>query len=226
MLNWFKKKPTNLKRMKSQISRVFNQSSNDPNILLKQATALKKSGDLNGAIEILRKAYSIINSNDIEYSVQVYLRLPMYLHAAGRNDETWSEFNKLITRNRPNSRNSRSVLLMEHSTIYDKMRLFLQREGKLTEAVNQGILSYISVAQGRYYQVREFNESEEQRKQADEIISKKFIKSRVQPLLKKADKLDKLEDIVNILLEEFVNFPKVNKNQILCRITSIMKECN
>ena len=57
----------------------------EPDELLKQATAKKKAGDLESAIELLRKAYKEINKSSIVYPVKTFLRLPTYLQEMGRS---------------------------------------------------------------------------------------------------------------------------------------------
>ena len=74
---------------------MFSIFRKDPDRLLKEATEKKKSGDMDGAIECLRKAYKEIAKTSVNYTVKAYLRLPLYLQYAKRNDEAWSEFHKL-----------------------------------------------------------------------------------------------------------------------------------
>jgi len=99
--------------------------------LLKEATAKKKTGDLKSAIKLLREAYEISRKEKIELGIKEYLRLPMYLQEAGENDQAWKELNNLLTRQHS----------LEHSAIYDAMRLFLQRENKNEKAVAFGVCS-------------------------------------------------------------------------------------
>src|SRR5258708_2090283 len=96
--------------------------------LLKQATRERDEGNLDAAVETLRRAYGEIAQSYVAYSVDTFLRLPLYLQKAGRNDEAWREFNLLLTRGFPNQIQNLELLPMEHSQIFDKMRLFLQRE--------------------------------------------------------------------------------------------------
>jgi tetratricopeptide (TPR) repeat protein len=109
---------------------MFGPLEGDPGQLLKQATARKQAGDLDRAVELLREAYKQIEQGNIGYPVDTFLRLPLYLQQAGRTDEAWQEFNLLLKRAQANEISSPEVAPMECSTIYDKMRLFLQRERK------------------------------------------------------------------------------------------------
>jgi len=117
----------------------FFQSKKEPNELLKGATAKKKAGDLESAINVLKMAYKAIEKQGGGYTVEVFLRLPMYLQAAGRSDEAWNELARLLKGGYSGQLKSADVLPMEHTLIYDKMRLFLQREGKHDQAVGFGI---------------------------------------------------------------------------------------
>ena len=124
-----------------QPAKTENFSASD---LLKMATEKRNAGDINAAIELLRKAYVEIGNDSIVYSVSTFLRLPLYLQQAGHTDEAWREFNLLLTRGFPKQVTNPALLPMEHCQIYDKMRLFLQREKKFDLAVRFGVLSYIS----------------------------------------------------------------------------------
>ena len=110
-----------------------------PDELLKQATIKKNSDDLDGAIKLLRTAYKELDKSSMFYSIQTYLRLPLYLQEAGRNNEAWEEFNRLVLWINSKPRYSAEVTPMEQSIIWDKMRLFLQREGKNEHAIQFGV---------------------------------------------------------------------------------------
>src|SRR5262245_45794184 len=101
----------------------------NPDALLRAATAKKDEGQIDTAIQLLRQAYQLIALSSIQYPVETFLRLPLYLQRAGKADEAWAELNKLLTNGYPNQPASQQLLPMDHYVIYDKMRLFLQREG-------------------------------------------------------------------------------------------------
>lgn len=175
-------------------------------VLLKEATARKKAGDLDGAIELLREACAEIEESGEQWGIQPFLRLPMYLQAAGRNDEAWRELNLLILRGYPGQIKDANVVMMEHSIVYDKMRLFLQREKKAKAAVKFGVLSYLSWATGLYMQER----TEELR----DYISRGKVEATIRNLLKKAKKEDLLEQIYDIVEEETEQLPHVDFSRI------------
>jgi hypothetical protein len=157
--------------------------------LLKQATEQKRSGNIEGAIVTLKKAYeeaAILKDIDID----AYLRLPMYYQEAGHTSEAWAKFIDLLENGYPGQIHAASLVPMTHSIIYDKMRLFLQRDKRAKEAVSYGIMSYISWATGLSRQNRT-NELEH-RKTAEKITE------MITPLTKKAKCTDKLQPLTDI----------------------------
>lgn len=166
----------------------------DSDLLLKQATTFKRAGDIDSAIGALRQAYAIIAKGQIVYGVDPFLRLPLYLQEAGRNDEAWMEFNKLILEGYPNQLPNAGVRAMEHSKIYDKMRLFLNREGRNEESVIYGVLSFLACAKGLNLQKRN-----------DEFASlatRESVEEALKPLLKKSGMISQLEQFVKIVCGE------------------------
>jgi tetratricopeptide (TPR) repeat protein len=127
---------------------AFFKKTCNPNDLLKEATYYKREGNINKAILLLRKAYKILETTPIQYSINIYLRLPLYLQQARRTDEAWVEFNNLITKGYPNQPRDIAGVLLDNSVIYDKMRLFLEREGKPLKAIDLGIQSFMSKVKG------------------------------------------------------------------------------
>lgn len=82
--------------MFKSLTRLFsNQSANPPakpetfsaSDLLKMATEKRDAGDVDAAIELLRKAYAEIGDDYVSHFVSTFLRLPLYLQKVGRNDE-------------------------------------------------------------------------------------------------------------------------------------------
>lgn len=179
--------------------------------LLKEATAAKQNGDINKAIELLKEAYKEIKKSGVIYSVNTYLRLPLYLQEAGRKDEAWKEFNELILSSFSNS----EVAPMDHSIIYDKMRLFLQREGKHKKAVRFGLFSYFSWAIGLYRQ--------ERKEELEGYLSENNYKKKIDGVLKKADLLELRESFYHIIEEEKEKLPNINLSELAKKIDNICK---
>jgi hypothetical protein len=186
-------------------------SSHDPEKLLKEATSLKKSGDIEGAILKLQSAYRAIAKTNITWSVNTFIRLPQYLQIAGRSDDAWREFNNLLL-GYPNQLNSLEVLPMDHSIIYDKMRLFLQREKRYKEAILFGVFSYLCWIKGLYLQKR--------KREARDFLKQKSIASMLNGLLKKAKMTDMMDEYKKIILEEVKYLPDIDLSRVESRFKS------
>ena len=188
--------------------------SSDVDSLLKHATAQKRCGDLVGAIRTLQLAYRKIASGPITYSVDTFLRLPLYLQEAGRNDEAWSEFNRLIVEGHPNQLIDSGVQAMENSKVYDKMRLFLQREGNYVEAIVFGALSMLAVTRGLYLQKRQG--------ELAKFVSRKRIEAKLEPLLKKDGRGSLSGALVKIMLEEVGDPSQLDLNRAAKRMRELL----
>lgn len=182
--------------------------------LLKKATEQKKSGDINNAILTLKLAYGEIAKTTIEYPVETFLRLPMYLQEAKQNDEAWKEFNKILAYGFPNQIKDKEVFPAQEGIIYDKMRLFLQREKKHQTAIIFGIFSYLKWTIAIYRQKR-FAELKHYQ-------DKKEIKEMLAPLLKKAQKENCIQDLTALVFNEANNPDKIDIATLNKNITAIM----
>jgi hypothetical protein len=188
----------------------------EPADLLKQATNRKMAGDLESAIKLLRDAYKGIGQKSIIYPVNTFLRLPAYLQEAGKSDDAWRELNNLLTKGFPNQMRDPEIVPMEHSEIYDAMRLFLQREGKSESAVKFGALSYVSWCLGLYRQKRK-----------DELktyASHDSIASVVTKLLKKAKKEELTEKLVGILQNHINELPNSRMAELARKIDEVVMQ--
>ncbi len=178
----------------------------EPDILLKEATELKRNGNVPEAIVKLKQAYKLMDSSSIQYSIDPYLRLPMYLQEINNNDEAWKEFNLLIQKLPHIYGTSKEILVMGYSQIYDKMRLFLQREDKNIEAIKFGILSYLYWGIGLKLQKRK-----------DEYINytqTDIYKDVLIKLLKKAKKEYLLDKSITLVKTQIDKMPKIDIKEI------------
>lgn len=119
-------------------------------VSLKRATAFKNAGKLPEAIDELRAFRRHAEKGKVSFPVESYLRLPLYLQSAGRREEAWKEFYRLLEEGYPNQINVEGCIWAERSTVYDKMRLFLQRDEQPRLAFYFGTLSLASSLRGRW----------------------------------------------------------------------------
>jgi hypothetical protein len=103
---------------------------------------------------------------------------------------------------------------MDHAQIYDKMRLCLQREGKVVGAVKIGIFSYVSWAIGLCKQGR--------RAELKRCTSKGSIEATVRTLLKKAKKEKLLDSVCSGVAKHLASLPGVRLVELGKEIESIL----
>jgi len=201
---------------------VSPNSPLDADALLKKATSLKDAGKIDDAVETLRQAYWSISKTSIQYDIATFLRLPLYLQAAGRNDEAWREFNLLLTHGYPNqSFHDPVVCAYDKAAIYDKMRLFLQRERKNSLAVIYGVLSYISDLRARYIGGQSDSVI---RQYFEQYVTKETYTSILTKLLKKAKQLHKLDRICRLMEDSISKLPEGDDFVLRDSIARILNE--
>lgn len=177
------------------------------NDLLKKATQKKRANEIDAAILCLKQAYLNIAKTQIDYSVEVFLRLPLYLQAAKKNTEAWNEFENLLQNGYPNQSSSKETKPMINAVIYDKMRLFLQRNNQFIEAVSYGVYSILLIHYGLFLQKR-FTE-------LSGLKEKALIKEKIEPILKKAARLDLVDKVSDLIINKTNSFPQMpNFNEI------------
>lgn len=181
--------------------------------LLQQAAAEKKSGDIENAISTLQEAHREISRTSNNYTIDPFIRLPLYLQQANRANEAWREFNRLLIEGYPNQIRTCELLPMDHALIYDKMRLFLQREHRCQEAVKFGIFSHLIWAIGLDRQAR--------RQELRSHMSKNAIKTMLLELLRKAKNEDSLAEFQQIVDGHSKSFPNINFPLLGRQINSI-----
>jgi len=181
--------------------------------LLQQAAAEKKSGDIETAINTLHEAYKEISRTSINYTINPFLKLPLYLQQANRPDEAWREFNRLLVEGYPNQLRTAELISMDHAVIYDKMRLFLQREHRCQEAVKYGIFSYLLWAIGLNKQSR--------KQELRSHIAKSAVRGMLQELLRKAKTEDLYPELLDLFNAHIKSFPNINFPLLGIHINSI-----
>ena len=102
---------------------------------------------------------------------------------------------------------------MDHAVIYDKMRLFLQREHRCQEAVKFGIFSHLIWAIGLDRQAR--------RQELRSHMAKNAIRIMLLELLRKAKTEDSIAEIQQIVDDHVKSFPNINFPLLGRQINSI-----
>lgn len=186
-----------------------NESYREPKSakLLKRVTKLKEAASLDHAIQTLREAYRQIEREGGGHTIQTYLRLPMLLQKAGRADEAWAEYNLLLSSDPTGLGPSKDLAPMLRSQVYDKMRLFLQREGRGKQAVGFGLMSSVCWATGLYYQKR--------RPELNEMLKHENLENAIRPLLRKAKQPDASPAIIQILRNALQDVPDVDLQSLV-----------
>ena len=184
--------------------------------LLKEVTKLKKAGEFCQAIETLKKAYHEIEREGGGHAMQTYLRLPMLLQQAGRPDDAWEEYNRLLRSDPTGIGQSREVTPMFHSQIYNKMRLFLQREGKTKSAVEFGLMSAVSWASGLHHQKR--------MSEFASMLENESLEGVVEPLLRKAKLLNLVPVMAGILRSTLKQVPNANMQGMIDEVQRAIQE--
>jgi hypothetical protein len=230
---------TNKMEGRDNLGKPIGDSAHD---LIKIAKKQKKEGDLQGAIKTFRKAYYINKKEREGVAPAAFLQLPLYLQAAGRNDEGWIEFNKLLT----DDWTGVSYLNLEasYSNIYDKMRIFLQREKRAIDAVPYGVISHImdgvfNYNMWKYYEKKKAKIGNKYEKKSCDLFIKNYrdvysrlcseeflpiLKDKFTPLLKKAQKLDCMDAILKITQTHLKKLPKLKIQGIYSEIEGVLHQ--
>ena len=103
---------------------------------------------------------------------------------------------------------------MYQSAIYDKMRLFLQREGSQIPAIAYGVLSYCSWAIGLYRQQR--------KAELRSHVTKAAIDKLINRLLKPANRLDTQKELSQQVYERLEDVENVKLDGIFAEVNSLL----
>jgi hypothetical protein len=201
--------------MRFVLPTMFSLFHKDPNKLLRSATANRAAGLLDKAIADLTEAYRVISKDGLLYPVETYLRLPLYLQEANRSAEAWSQFHILLRNGFPNMPNDSCLLPMFHSVIYDKMKLFLQRQKSPLLACCYGIGSRYALALGLYRQ-----------KRVDELLVILDIDSEretMMAMLKKAKASEKIDTVLNATTPFRKNIAATEPIQVIYAVCSALQ---
>ena len=187
----------------------------DSDALLREATAKKAEGNINDAIELLRQFWSAEPFGSSGYGVEAYLKLPMYLQHAGRRDDAWHALDLLMRNFRlTTAKENEQVLPMLQSKIYDKMRLFWQREGEPLAAVKYGVLCHLQWLLGLHRQRR--------KEEFRECARRETIEAVIEPLLRKAQKLHLKARLCDLTTIEVCRLPTFDVDAFTTAIDQLL----
>lgn len=194
---------------------MFERTPHDEraNELLKIATEKKKAKDWDGAISALQEAYREIEKSNLGYSVETFLRLPQFLHAAGRPKEAWMAFNNMLFKGFPTEVIDDQFLPMSRCLIFDKMRLFLKREKKEELSEIFSIFSAMSWRIGLFRQ-----------KRLDELNSQS-IDDDVADMISCLEKYNSpglIKQLCDAVVSELRNHPQVDYHKMGRSMESVM----
>jgi tetratricopeptide (TPR) repeat protein len=130
--------------------------------LSKLATECKKAGDFESAIRLMRQVESLMDRDEeAEFRAESYCRLPLCIHESGQLEDSIKQFKEVLKRfsytwgtiKRNSVGNIDVSLAHQRAYVYDKIRLVLQREKRIIEAVSYSILSntYVDRSQLEFF---------------------------------------------------------------------------
>lgn len=179
-----------------------NLTNYSPKLLLKEAASRSRAGDFDYAIQVLRSAYRQILKQSERYPIDIYLRLPLYLQRADKAEEAWKVLNRMLVEGYPGQDKHPGAVAMDDSTIYDKMRILLQRENRYQEAVKFGVFSYLLWGIGLYHY--------RQRSELKSHLSARAIRRELQSLLNKTERQVCCDPILQLIDDYLVRFPRLS----------------
>lgn len=203
-------------KKKMDVPFAFETKVNDDHFrhyseLVKESTALHKAGKFEEAVDKLKAAYKEAEEKRLTLTIKDYLKLPPYLQKAKRNDEAWAWFNELIRQMASDH--------MSLSEIYDKMRLFRQREGNPRDAIKFGVLSRVHWCLGLHEQVTKmgWDDRKDELKNCKATIGEGYVE-----LLKKADCENLEADLKKIIGKHMGSFPGIHLPDLVRDINGLV----
>lgn len=177
---------------------------------LKEATQLKDADDIEGAIRLLRRAYEEIKRDKALYPIDTFLRLPLYLQQAGKAKDAWQEFSNLLFRGYPNQPKDGGLIAQDRAKVFEKMRLFHERDGRGEIAEIYGCFS--QVCKG----IAVFKDGRKQ--ELKSWFTKETCSEYVEGLNKYPGNLGHLQPIKLTIIEELRRYPDVDFDKLAERI--------
>ena len=215
-----------------QLSRDEIEScSKDPQKKLTEAVEHKKNENWEMAFKALHEAYERMKYSEIDYGIDKFLRLPMYLHAAGKKDIAWKILNNYLRGEYPVIKGEKNLSqqVLDQLEIKDKMRVVLEREKKFTQSLLFFCeVQYLNIQNLKEISKWDFDSRETKsfhKKRLAEASSLKKISELLKPKLKKAKLSGQEEKIAKQILRIFkknIN-PIVGTNEVRNSVAEIIK---
>lgn len=208
-----------------------NSKGKDPQKKLTEAVEHKKNENWEMAFKALHEAYERMKYSEIDYGIDKFLRLPMYLHAAGKKDIAWKILNNYLRGEYPIIKGEKNLFqqVMDQLEIKDKMRVVLEREKKFTQSLLFFCeVQYLNIQNLKEISKWDFDSRETKsfhKKRLAEASSLKKITELLKPKLKKANLSGQEEKIAKLILRIFkknIN-PIIGTNEVRNSVTEIIK---
>jgi hypothetical protein len=199
----------------------------DASEVLKIATEYKREKDYDCSAKVLLVAYEKISLGSTVYGVETFLRLPKYLHAAGRHDEAWACLNKLHAGGYPNQPADIDLKELDSSKIYACMSRLMRKEGNSRKAVIYEAMSLLAFAIYNYIQASDKNLPAEIRKERRlsfaEISDGGFIEECLRKAAGKAGSRMGLSEVASCLVRVLENPLWVTHEKVFVDLDDILQ---
>lgn len=170
-----------------------------------QATQLQSEGEMDEAIECLKKARDLMPTVAVDYPIAQYLRLPLYQQKAGYLDDAIASCDHLL---------ETKYHSFDTAAIYDKLRLMHQREKLFLESIEYGVMNLAWVCIAYKEQDRDYSDYQEADIWVDKITSP----------LKKLKQLP----LADLIAAECVNFAEepdeINIYELMDKVKNILRQ--
>lgn len=180
---------------------------------LREAGEHKDANDFDGAIKLLERALEEIKRENVAYQVDAFLRLPSYLQQAGRTREAWQEFNKLLLGGYPNQPRDGGRVMLDRARILEKMRHFLDRDGKSDIGTVYKTLGQVCEGVGQC--------RDDRKREVLSRFAKTTCQEMASELRKYTGNLGPLQDLRPILVEELGKWPDLDFERMGGRIDAV-----
>jgi hypothetical protein len=183
---------------------------------LKEAAALKDADNVDGAIQVLRRAYEEIKRDKALYPIDTFLRLPLYLQQAGKMKDAWQEFNTLLFKGYPNQPKDAALIAVDRSKVFEKMRLFLERDSRSEIAEVYGVFGLVCKGISLHKEGR--------KQELKAWFTKNTCSEYVDGLRKCTGNLGAVQGIKEAIVDELKHYPDVDFDKLGARMDAALRQ--